>query len=156
MSYEEKFKALSGLPAQPTVPPNCNYVLYKKIGNQLIISGNGPLNGGTIPGEFTGKLGKEVGQTAGYQAARLTAMNLLLVAQEALGTLDKVEQILSVDGFVNCTPEFNQQPAVINGCSDLLIEIFGDHGKHTRSAIGSVALAFDICVEIGMTLQFKH
>ena len=155
MSYEAKFRALKDLPPQPTVPPNCNFVLCKKVGDLLIISGNGPLNGSDIPPQFKGKLGKEVDVKTGYVAAQLTAMNLLLVASQALGTLDNVKQIISVEGFVSSTPDFVQQPDVINGCSDLLVEIFGTHGKHTRSAISAASLAFDICVEISMTLQFK-
>ena len=89
----------------------------------------------------------------GTAAARLTGLNLLYDVQDALGTLDDVDCIVAVDGMVNCTPAYTDQPTVINGCSDLMVEIFGDNGKHTRSAVGQVALAFNICVEVKLLVE---
>ena len=120
----------------------------------LYLSGQAPFRGHDIP--FKGKLGGGVSVADGAAAARLTGLNLLYEARAALGTLDDVEAIVSIDGMVNCTSEFMGQSAVIDGCSDLLVEIFGDAGKHTRSAVGQVALAMDITTEIKMQLLVKN
>lgn len=155
MSYEKKFMAIKELPPEPAVPPNCNFVMYRKIGKLLILSGYGPLWGSNVPENFKGKVPKDLTVKEGYNASKLTAMNLLLITRQAIKTLDKVDKIISVEGFVNCLPSFTDHPSVINGCSDLLVEIFGTNGHHTRSAIGSNSLAFDISVEISMTLLIK-
>jgi enamine deaminase RidA (YjgF/YER057c/UK114 family) len=155
MSYEKKFMALKDLPPQPAVPKGANFIQYRKTGKLLTLSGYGPLKGAVIPSQYKGKLGKDLTVKQGYNAARLTAMNLLLIARSAIKSLDRVAYILNVEGFVNCTDNFTDQPSVINGCSDLLVEIFGKQGQHTRSAIGVNTLAFDISVEIGMALVIK-
>ncbi len=155
MSYDKKFMALKGLPPMPQVPKGANFILFRKTGKLLTLSGSGPLRGAVIPAQYKGKLGKEVSTKQGYNAARLTVMNLLLITRAAIRTLDKVDYILNVDGTVNCTSDFTDQPSVINGCSDLLVEIFGNNGHHTRSAIGAPSLAFDISVEISMSLVIK-
>lgn len=155
MSYDKKFMALKDLPPQPAVPKGANFIQYRKTGKLLTLSGYGPLKGDIIPPQFKGKVGKELTVKQGYNAARLTAINLLLIVRSAIKSLDKVNYILNVEGYVNCTDNFTDQPSVINGCSDLLIEIFGKHGHHTRSATGANSLAFDISVEISMTLMIK-
>jgi enamine deaminase RidA (YjgF/YER057c/UK114 family) len=155
MSYDKKFMALKNLPPVPTVPNGANYILYRQTGKLLTISGNGPLIGNTIPPEYLGKVGKDLTTKQGYDAARLTAMNLLLVARSAIKSLDNVDYILSIEGSVHCTDTFTDQASVINGCSDLLVEIFGENGKHTRSALGCNALAFNISVEISMSIMIK-
>lgn len=155
MSVDQKFMAIKDLPPAPAVPQGANYILYRKTGKLLTISGNGPLRGGKIPSEFLGKLGKDLSTEQGYQAARLTGLNLLLVARSALKTLDNVDHIINIEGSVSCSDEFTEQASVINGCSDLLVEVFGEKGKHTRSALGTNALAFDISVEISMSLLCK-
>lgn len=155
MSYDIKFLAAIGLPTTPVVPAGANYILYRKTGKILTIAGNGPLRGSKIPSKFVGKLGKGISVKQGYQAARLTAMNLLLVARDALGTLDKIDYILNVEGAVNCTDDFTEHSKVINGCSDFLIEIFGQNGLSTRSALGANALAFNIACEISMSIVIK-
>lgn len=155
MTYEQKFQALGNLPPEPSVPAGCNFVMYKQVGNLLILSGYGPFIGEKIAPASTGKLGEERTVDEGYQAARLTAINLLLIAQQSIQTLNNVIEIVSVEGMVNCTPQFIQQSQVINGCSDLLVEIFGNNGRHTRSAIGVSSLAFDICVEISLSLLVR-
>jgi enamine deaminase RidA (YjgF/YER057c/UK114 family) len=169
MSYEQNFRALgSELPPkalEPTVPPGCNFVLYRQSGNLLIISGYGPFWGADLPPRFNGKLGAnipvggpgdKISDNTGYAASRLTAINLLLVVRQAIYTLDNVVQVVEVNAFVNSTPEFTDQPTVINGCSDLLVDVFGNNGRHTRSAIGAPTLAFGICVEISMSLLIMN
>jgi enamine deaminase RidA (YjgF/YER057c/UK114 family) len=155
MSYNQKFNSLQDLPPLSEASSNTKYVPSRVNLRTLTLSGNGPLRGATIPKKFTGSLGKEVSVKEGYAAARLTGMNLLLAAQEALGTLDIIDHIVSIDGFVSSADDFYDQSSVIDGCSDLMIEIFGDNGQHTRSAIGTNVLAFNICVEISMTLVIK-
>lgn len=155
MTYEKKFMALKGLPPEPTPPAGVNYLMYRKVGKLLILSGYGPLWGANVPKKFQGKIPENLTVKAGYNAARLTAMNLLLITRQAIKTLDKIDKIVSVEGFVNSNPDFTDQASVINGCSDLLVEIFGDNGRHTRSAIGTNTLAFNISVEISMTLLVK-
>ena len=155
MSYDKKFMALKDLPPVPTVPKGANFIQYRKTGKLLTLSGYGPLRGDVIPPQYKGRLGKELTVKQGYNASRLTAMNLLLIVRDVVKTLDKVDYILNVEGTVHCTDTFTDHPSVINGCSDLLVEIFGKKGYHTRSAIGANALAFDISVEISMTLMLK-
>lgn len=155
MSFDKKFMATKNLPPAPQVPKGANYILWRKSGKLLFLAGNGPLRGSKIPPKYIGKLGRQVSTKQGYAAAKLTAMNLLLTAREALGSLNKVSRIISVDGTVNCLSTYKDQPAVINGCSDFLVEIFGEKGKHTRSAMGTNSLAFDICCEISMIIKIK-
>lgn len=157
MSYEQNFLALGNEipPVEPSVPAGCNFVLSRQVGNLLILSGYGPFWGATVPPEYTGKLGQSVTVQQGYAASRLTCIDLLLMARQVVQTLDNVVQIIEVNGMVNCTPDFTQQPDVINGCSDLLITIFGENGRHTRAAVGMSSLAFGICVEISMSLLIR-
>ncbi|MGB5555895.1 MAG: RidA family protein [Flavobacteriaceae bacterium] len=146
---------MKNLPPVPSVPNGANYILFRQTGKLLTISGNGPLRGNTIPPEYLGKVGKDLTTKQGYNAARLTAMNLLLVARSAIKSLDYVDYIVGIEGSVHCTDSYTEQASVINGCSDLLVEIFGENGKHTRSALGCNALAFNIAVEISMSLVIK-
>lgn len=155
MSFEKKFLALKDLPPLPQVPKGANFIQYRKTGKLLTLSGYGPLKGTEIPKQYMGLVGKQLTVKQGYNAARLTAMNLLLIARSAIKTLDKVDYILNVEGAVQCAADFHDQPSVINGCSDLLVEIFGKKGMHTRSAVGANALAFNICVEISITIVLK-
>jgi enamine deaminase RidA (YjgF/YER057c/UK114 family) len=157
MSYERKFLDLGHEipPVAPSVPDGYDFVLYKQIGEILYVSGYGPFWGADIPDEYTGKVGRTLTAIQGYNAARLTAINLLLIVRQAIGSLDNVVQIISVEGLVNCSDDFTDQPSVINGCSDLLVSIFGDQGRHTRIASGANALALDLCVEIKLMLQVR-
>jgi len=112
----------------------------------LYLSGRGPQK---PDGAFiTGKLGKDFTIEQGYEAARLVAMNHLAVLKKELGSLNKVKRIVKVLGMVNCTDDFKDQPKVVNGYSDLMVEIFGEKGKHARSAVGMAALPFGIPVEV--------
>lgn len=158
MNYEQKFLELGKeIPSvEPSVPNGCNFVLYRQTGNLLILSGYGPFWGTQVPPAFTGKVGKDLTLEQAYKAARLTAINLLLITRQAIQTLNNVAEIIEINGMVNCVPEFTNQPEVINGCSDLLVSIFGENGRHTRSAVGMSSLAFNISVEISMSLLIKE
>ncbi len=150
MSAEKKLKDLGiALPATPK--PLANYVPAVKTGNLLFVSGHGPYNDGKSV--TSGKLGKELTVDQGYQTARNVALNCLASVKATLGDLDKVKRVVKLLGMVNCTEDFKDQPKVINGCSDLLVEIFGEHGKHARSAVGVQALPNGIPVEIEMILE---
>jgi len=134
--------------------PVANYVSARRNGNLLYLSGTGPVVEGKIL--YLGKLGNELTKEDGYKAARLSAMNMLSILKNELGDLDKVEQIINLQGFVACSDEFYDQPFVINGASDLFVEVFGEAGKHTRAALGTNALPFNTPVEILMTVQIKE
>lgn len=131
------------LPAAPA--PAANYVPTLLSGSQLFISGQLPMRDGKIT--VLGKLGADVSVEEGQAAAELVAINILAQAQAALGDLSRVAHILRLTGFVNSTPDFGEQPAVINGASNLLADILGDAGRHTRSAVGVAALPFGAAVE---------
>jgi enamine deaminase RidA (YjgF/YER057c/UK114 family) len=111
----------------------------------LFVGGHGPIDG---PNAVTGKVGTDLTLEQGREAARLTALSILATMRQELGSLDRVEQFVKVFGMVNVGGSFNQTPAVMDGCSNLLVDVFGDRGRHTRSAVGMAALPFDIAVEI--------
>ncbi len=150
MSVEDRLKEL-GL-SLPDVPEAAgNYVHWVRTGNLLYLSGKGPTRpDGT---HSTGKVGAEVGIEQAYADARLTGLNLLAVAKEALGGLDKIRRVVKVLGMVNCVPEFGDQPKVINGCSDLFVEVLGEKGRHARSAVGMGSLPFNTTVEIEVIFE---
>lgn len=130
-----------------------NYVAAKRIGDIVYLSGKGPRNpDGTVA---VGKLGAEFGVQEGYGFARQTGLILIATMKDFLGDLDKVESIVKVLGLVNATPDFEQHPAVINGCSDLFVEIFGERGRHARSAIGVGSLPSGMPVEIEAVISVR-
>jgi enamine deaminase RidA (YjgF/YER057c/UK114 family) len=134
----------------PQPSPSANYLLTKRHGDLVFLAGHGPsrLNGS---GSVTGKVGREVSTEAAREAARLTGLHMLASLRAEIGSLDRVRSILHVLGMVNCAPGFSDTPAVINGCSELFVEVFGeDVGRHTRAAVGMAELPYDICVEIEM------
>jgi enamine deaminase RidA (YjgF/YER057c/UK114 family) len=132
------------LPEYPS--PVGNYTPFVLHDNLIFLSGQGPvLEDGT---KATGKVGLDVTTVQAYEHARRVGMVLLSVIREALGSLDRVEQVVKLFGMVNATPDFAEHPKVINGCSDLFSEVFGDHGKHARSAVGMGSLPGQITVEI--------
>ena len=139
------------LPTTPT--PVANYVSTVRTGNLVFVSGHGPRreDGGLI----TGKLGRDLSPEEGYAAARLTMLNCLASLSAAAGSLDNVRRIVKVFGMVNCTEDFGQQPQVINGGSDLLVELFGDIGRHARSAVGMQSLPNNIAVEIELIAEVE-
>jgi enamine deaminase RidA (YjgF/YER057c/UK114 family) len=132
------------LPAAPN--PVANYVPYLFAGNLLYISGqiSKAADGSTV----TGQLGAELSVEQGQAAARHCALNIIAQAQAALGSLDRVAQIIKLTGFVNSAPSFHDQPKVINGASDVFVEVFGDKGRHTRAAVGVSALPLNSAVEV--------
>jgi len=131
--------------------PVANYVNAVRAGNLLYLAGKGPLKADNT--YVTGKVGKDLTIEQGYEAARITAINHLAVLKNELGSLNKVKRIVKVLGMVNCTEDFKDQPKVINGYSDLMVEIFGDKGKHARSAVGMNALPFNMAVEIELIVE---
>lgn len=138
------------LPSPST--PVANYVPAVRVGNLLFLSGTGPDQ--STP---RGKVGKDLTLEQGYQAARSTGLNLLATARATLGSLDRVKRIVKVLGMVNSAPGFTDQPKVINGFSDLMVEVFGEAiGKHARSAVGMAELPFNIPVEIEMILEVEE
>jgi enamine deaminase RidA (YjgF/YER057c/UK114 family) len=150
MSAEKKLKEL-GIALPQASKPLANYVPAVRVGNLLFVSGHGPYNDGKAI--TSGKLGKELTIEQGYQTARNVALNCLASVKGTIGDLDKVKRVVKLLGMVNCTEDFKDQPKVINGASDLLAEIFGDAGKHARSAVGMQGLPNGIPVEIEMILE---
>ena len=145
MSAEARLKE-KGIELPKVTAPVANYVNAVRTGNLLFLAGKGPNrpDGSWI----TGKVGRDVTVEEAYQHARLTGLNLIAVMKAELGSLDRVQRIVKVLGMVNGVPEFADQPKVINGCSDLFVEVFGDRGKHARSAVGMGSLPNNITVEI--------
>jgi enamine deaminase RidA (YjgF/YER057c/UK114 family) len=147
MQIENRLKDM-GIELPPAVTPVANYVPAVHSGNLVFLSGHGPFDeSGKL---ITGKVGADLTAEQGYQAARRIAIGLLGSLKTVIGDLDKVKQIVKLLGLVNCTPDFGDQPKVINGASDFLVEVFGAKGKHARSAIGTNALPMNIAVEIEM------
>jgi enamine deaminase RidA (YjgF/YER057c/UK114 family) len=136
----------------PPRTPIANFVSYKRCGDLLYLSGQGPVTNDGL--RYAGKVGDEITVEQAYEHAKLATINLLASANSALGSLDNVQEIIKVLGFVNAAPDFRDHPRVINGCSDLLLAIFGpDRGAHARSAIGVGSLPNQITVEIEMVLK---
>ncbi len=128
-------------------PPAGNYVPYVVSGKLVFVAGQITLQDGKP--QFLGALGREFGVEEGQAAARLCAINILSQLRAACGgDLDRVARIVRLGGFVNCTPEFTDQPKVINGASDLIVAVFGDKGKHARAAVGAPSLPLGVAVEI--------
>jgi len=140
------------LPAPPS--PMANYVGAVRVGNLLFCSGHGPIRSDGKP-MAQGKLGRELSVEQGYQVAREVGLNLLATTRASLGSLDKVRRVVKVLGMVNSAEGFGDQPKVINGFSDLMVEVFGDAGKHARSAVGMAELPMGIPVEIEMILEVE-
>jgi enamine deaminase RidA (YjgF/YER057c/UK114 family) len=151
MSAEATLKA-KGITPPPT--PLANYVGAVRSGNLLYLSGHGPMRGGAAMAK--GKLGRELSVEQGYQAAREVGLSLLATARAALGSLDRVTRVVKVLGMVNSADDFGDQPKVVNGFSDLMVEVFGEAiGKHARSAVGMAGLPMGIPVEIEMILEVE-
>jgi len=147
---EAKLKAL-GITLPTPGAPIANYVNAVRTGNLLFLAGKGPT--GPDGRDIVGRLGKDMTVEQGYQAARSVAINHLAVLKAELGDLKRVTRIVKVLGMVNSDPAFTQQPAVINGYSDLLVSVFGDRGKHARSAVGMATLPNGIAVEVEMIVE---
>jgi enamine deaminase RidA (YjgF/YER057c/UK114 family) len=141
-----------GIVLPPVSRPVGTYVGCKRVGDILYVGGHGPVG---ADGIIRGKVGGDVSLERAQEAARLTALSMLATVEAELGSLDLIKQIVKVFGMVNCAPGFNQTPAVIDGCSDVLVAIFGEAGRHTRSAVGMAELPFDIAVEIEMIVELS-
>jgi len=153
-NYDPEAKlAELGIELSAASPPVANFVNAVRTGNLLFLSGKGPKK---ADGEnITGKLGDDLSIEQGYEAARITGINHLSVLKHELGNLNKVKRIVKVLGMVNCTPDFPDQPKVVNGYSDLMVEVFGNNGKHARSAVGMGSLPGNIAVEVEMIVEVE-
>ncbi len=149
---EERLKE-KGLTLPSVSKPIANYVNVVRVGNLLFLSGKGPLQAdGT---NIVGKVGKDLTLEQGYAAAQLVALHHIAVIKAEVGDLSKVKRIVKVLGLVQCEGNFYDQPKVINGYSDMMVAVFGDKGKHARSAIGAIALPGNICVEVEVVVEVE-
>jgi enamine deaminase RidA (YjgF/YER057c/UK114 family) len=151
-SAEERLAQL-GLVIPDPAPASGNYVGAVTTGNLVFVSGHGPYRDGTY--HHIGKVDSEISVEVAYQSARITIVNALASLRAEIGSLDRVTRIVKLLGMVNSDPGFKRQPEVINGASDLLVEIFGARGKHARSAVGLGALPMGISVEIEMIVEIE-
>jgi enamine deaminase RidA (YjgF/YER057c/UK114 family) len=152
MSIAQRLTEL-GVVLPPAPSPAGNYVPYRLAGNLLFLSGVGPRKpDGTM---VLGKVGAEVDVAAAYEAAKLCGLSLLTNMQSAAGSLDRVDTVLKVLGMVNAVPTFTDHPKVINGCTDLLVQVFGDSGRPARSAVGMGSLPFNMSVEVEAVVLLK-
>jgi enamine deaminase RidA (YjgF/YER057c/UK114 family) len=150
MRVEKRLEEL-GIVLPAATSPAANYVNAVRTGDLLFLAGKGPYRpDGTL---HTGIVGQDVTVEEAYRHARLTGLHLIATLKAELGDLDRVRRIVKVLGMVNAVPGFTQQPEVINGCSDLLVEVFGDRGRHARSAIGVGSLPRNITVEIEAVVE---
>ena len=151
-SIEQKLASM-GLTLTAPTKPVANYVKAVRTGNLIFLAGHVSTRADGSP--ITGKLGKDLTVEQGYEAAKATTVSLLSTLKAELGDLSRVRRIVKVTGFVNSTPDFPDQPKVINGCSDLLVALFGEKGKHARSAVGMAALPLNYAVEIEMVVEVE-
>ena len=152
IDYDKKLKDL-GIELMAPSKPIANYVKAVRIGNLLYLSGHGPSR--ADGSNLTGKVGADKTVEQGYEAAKQTGISILSTLKAELGDLNKVKRIVKVLGLVNCTDSFADQPKVINGFSDLMVAVFGEKGKHARSAVGTNALPSNITVEIEIIVEVE-
>jgi enamine deaminase RidA (YjgF/YER057c/UK114 family) len=141
-----------GIELPKVFPPAGNYLGCVVDNDIVYVGGHGPIAGSDM---VVGKVGGDLTLEDGRRAARITALSILATLDAELGDLDRIERIIKVFGMVNIAPGFDQTPAVIDGCSDLLVEVFGDAGRHTRSAVGLAELPFGIAVEIELIARVR-
>lgn len=151
-SHIEKRVAALGLAIPSGTAPVANFVPTQRTGNLLFVSGHVSAARGR---DMRGKLGRELAVPDGYAAARQVTLDMLGTIRDAIGNLDRIKRIVKLFGMVNSEDGFSDQAAVINGASDLLVEIFGETGKHSRSAVGMAALPFNSCVELEMIVEVE-
>jgi enamine deaminase RidA (YjgF/YER057c/UK114 family) len=152
VDFDKKLKDLSITLTEPSKPV-ANYVKAVRTGNLIYLAGHAPVKpDGTY---VTGKVGRDLTVEQGYEAAKLTAISLLSTLKAELGDLNKVKRIVKVLGMINCHSDFADHPKVINGCSDLLVAVFGDKGKHARSSVGMNSLPLNTSVEIEMVVEVE-
>jgi len=147
MRVEQRLQEL-GIELPEAVQPVATYVRWVQTGNLLFISGTGPSASAPL-----GKVDADLSVEQAYQVAREVGLQIIATAKAAIGDLDRVTRVVKVLGMVNSSPDFDRQPQVINGCSDLFVEVFGEAGRHTRSAVGMGALPGRIAVEIECTME---
>lgn len=152
IDYDKKLKDL-GIELMTPTKPMANYVKAVRSGNLLFLAGHGPTK--ADGSNITGKVGRDLTVEQGYDAAKQTAISLLSTLKGELGDLNKVKRVVKVLGMVNCHTDFTDQPKVINGCSDLLVAVFGEKGKHARSAVGMNSLPSNIAVEIEIIVEVE-
>lgn len=150
MGAEQRLNEL-GIELPPVPPAIANFVRTRRVGNVLYVSGHGPVH--PDGSRDRGKVGADLDVGQAQLSARLTGLNMLATVRQALGSLDRVKQIVKVLGMVHSAPGFGRQPEVIDGFSDLMVEVFGDDGRHARSAVGMAELPFGIPVEIEMIVE---
>jgi len=149
MSYEERAKSI-GITIPKAATPVGSYVPSVQVGQLLFVAGQGSMReGGPV---FKGKVGQDLTVNDGYEAAKLAALNCLAAAKSVLGTLDRVERVVKVNGYVNSAPGFTDQAKVMNGASDVLVKIFGEKGRHARTSVGVSDLPLNIAVEVEVVL----
>ena len=154
MSLIDKRLAELGIVLPTPAKPIANYVPWVKTGNLVYISGQGAVRDGKI--EYTGKVGDTVSIDDAIASARLTAINIIAHLRDACGgDLDRVKRIVKLLGLVNCTTTFGDHPKVINGASNLMVEVFGDKGRHARSAVGAPSLPFGLSVEVEAIVEIE-
>lgn len=151
MLVEKKLKEL-GIELFLDIKPIGSYLPFVQTGNLIYVSGQGPSIEGKYV-DYIGKVGSDISKEKAKEAARVTAVNLISILKNAAGDLDRIKKIVSVHGYVNSTPDFNEQPYVIDGASELLIELFADKGKHARCALSALSLPLNICVEIELIAE---
>lgn len=151
--FDKKLKEL-GIELYPPTKPMANYVKVVRTGNLLFFAGHGPTKADNS--NITGKVGKDLTLDQGYEAAKQTGIALLSTLKAEVGDLNKVKRIVKVLGMVNCTENFIDQPKVINGFSDLMVAVFGEKGKHARSAVGMYMLPQNIAIEIEMIVEVEE
>jgi enamine deaminase RidA (YjgF/YER057c/UK114 family) len=147
---EARLRAL-GITLPPAARPAANYVTATQSGRIVFLAGQGPLADGKVV--YAGKVGTDLSEEDGYRAARLTILNSLAILREHAGSLDRVTRILKLLAWVNCATGFGRQHLVVNGASDLLVEVFGERGRHARSAVAAHDLPFGIAVEIELVAE---
>lgn len=150
--FEEKIKAL-GLEIPEIAKPLAAYIPAKQVGDLIMTSGQVPLVNGEI--KYAGKVGSDLTEEGGQKAAKICALNCLAAIKGIIGSLDKIEEIIKLTVFVNSADGFSAQPKVANGASELLVNIFGEKGKHARSAVGVNGLPLNAAVEIEMIVKVK-
>lgn len=144
---EERLEEL-GIELPEFSKPSANYVKWRQVDNLLFLAGDGS--------DMKGRLGDDLTVEEGYQAARMTGIDILSTLKAACGDLSRIKQFVKVKGMVNSTSDFYDQPKVINGFSDLMVEVFGEKGKHARAAVGMVSLPSNIAVEIEVIVELKE
>ncbi len=153
VDYDKKLKDM-GIELFSPPKPIANYVKAVRTGNLIYLAGQGPSKAdGSL---ILGKLGKDMTIEQGYEAAKQTGVAVLSTLKGEIGDLNKVKRIIKVLGMVNCTPDFIDQPKVINGFSDLMVNVFGEKGKHARSAVGMMSLPNGMAVEVEMIVEVEN